>query len=131
MVLTRRALAPMFAALAVVAAGAAHAQSAQPYTDAAFNTALQSGKPVFVEIHAPWCPTCKQQAPHISRILSDARYKNVAVFKIDYDSQKEALRKLKAPKQSTLIVFKGGKEVDRSVGDTDGQTIKMLMENLL
>lgn len=131
MVLTRRALAPVFAAVALVAAGAAHAGEKQAFSNAAFDAAVKSGKPVFVEVHAPWCPTCKQQAPHISRLLADPRFKNVAVFSVDFDSQKDALRKINASKQSTLIVYKGGKEVDRSVGDTDGQTIKMLMENLL
>lgn len=128
MILTRRALAPLFAAVIVVPALAGEKQK---FTAAAFDAAVQSGKPVFVEVHAPWCPTCKQQAPHISKILGEDKFRNVAVFSIDYDSQKDALRKLNASKQSTLIVFKGGKELDRSVGDTDGQTIRMLMENLL
>ena len=129
MILIRRALAPLFVAAVLVAP--ALAGEKQKFTDAAFDAAVKSGKPVFVEIHAPWCPTCKQQAPHISKVLGEDKYKSVAVFSVDYDSQKDALRKLNAPKQSTLIVFKGGKEVDRSVGDTDGQTIRMLMENLL
>lgn len=129
MILTRRMLAPLIAAAALL--GPALAGEKQKYTDAAFDAALKSGKPVFVEVHAPWCPTCKQQAPHISKTLGEAKFKDVAVFSVDYDSQKDALKKLNAPKQSTLIVFKGGKEIDRSVGDTDGQTIRMLMENLL
>ena len=129
MSLSRRALLPLFAAAVVIAP--ALAGDAQKFTEAAFDAALKSGRPIFVEVTAPWCPTCKQQAPHIAKLLGEARFKPVTVFNVDFDSQKDALRKLNATKQSTLIVFKGGKELDRSVGDTDGQTIKMLMEGLL
>ena len=130
MILTRRALAPLFGALALAPLPTVAADK-RKFTDAAFEAAVKAGGPVFVEVHAPWCPTCKQQAPHIARLLADPRFRNIAAFSVDFDSQKDALRRLNASKQSTLIVFKGGKELDRSVGDTDGQTITMLMETLL
>lgn len=129
MILTRRMIVPLFAAAALL--GPAQAGEKQKFSQGSFDAAVKSGKAVFVEVHAPWCPTCKQQGPHISRILAEPKFKDVAVFSVDFDSQKDALRQLNASKQSTLIVFKGGREVDRSVGDTDGQTIRMLMENLL
>jgi hypothetical protein len=44
-----------------------------------------------------------------------------------FDSQKELLRKLKVQKQSTLIVFKGNKEVGRSTGDTKKESIEALL----
>lgn len=131
MTLSRRALAPLFAVAALAVALPAVAGEKQKFTDAAFDAANKAGKPIFIEVHAPWCPTCKQQAPHISKILSEPAFKDVVVFSVDFDSQKDALRKLNSSKQSTLITFKGGKELERSVGDTDGQTIKMLMETLL
>jgi hypothetical protein len=40
---------------------------------------------------------------------------------IDFDQQKDVVKAFKAIKQSTLIVFKGGKEIDKSLGVTSEQ----------
>ena len=49
-------------------------------------------------------------------------------FVVDYDSQKEAMRTLNARDRSTLIVFKGSKEVARSVADTNTTSIEALLD---
>ncbi len=126
--LNRRTL---FLAATCLAITPAFAADKQAFSAAAFDAAMKAGKPVLVEVHAPWCPTCKQQEPHINKLSADPKFKDLIVFKLDFDSQKDALRQLNARQQSTLIVFKGGKEVDRSVGDTDGNTIRMLVEGVL
>jgi hypothetical protein len=41
--------------------------------------------------------------------------------------QKEAVRRFGARLQSTLIIFKGGKEMARSVGDTNRDSIAALL----
>jgi thioredoxin 1 len=46
---------------------------------------------------------------------------------VDFDSQKQEVRDFGARWQSTRIVFKGAKEVGRSVGDTDPSTIAALL----
>ena len=46
---------------------------------------------------------------------------------VDFDSQKDAVRRFGAPMQSTLIAFKGGRETGRSVGDTNPQSIAALL----
>ena len=53
------------------------------------------------------------------------------MFHIDFDSQKGAVRSLKATMQSTLIVFKGSEETGRSVGDADPESIAALLEKAL
>ena len=55
----------------------------------------------------------------------------MVVFKVDFDSQKDALRALNAQRQSTLIVFKGEKETGRSVGDTNPGSIEALLDSAL
>jgi thioredoxin 1 len=37
---------------------------------------------------------------------------------IDFDAEKATLKRFKVTSQSTLVAFKGAKEVARSVGDT-------------
>ena len=45
--------------------------------------------------------------------------------------QQDIVKAFKAIKQSTLIIFKGGKEVDRSLGVTNEQAIEALMRKAL
>ncbi len=59
------------------------------------------------------------------------RFKDMAVFEVDFDSQKDALRMLNVQKQSTLIVYKGGKEVARSTGETTKSAIEGLLAKAL
>jgi hypothetical protein len=53
------------------------------------------------------------------------------VLEIDFDSQKDEARALKAQSRSTLITFKGETETGRSVGDTDRASIEALLKSAL
>ena len=97
------------------------------WSAAAFDAALKAGRPVLVEVHAPWCPTCKAQEPILAAIVKGDAYRDLLVVRVDFDSQKDALKRFGARTQSTLIVFKGGAEVARSVGDTDKASLAGLI----
>jgi thioredoxin 1 len=122
--------------LAAVAASAAIAMPAsaagpQPFNDAAFAEAQKAGKPIFVFIHASWCPICKAQTPILAELTADSRFKDLVYFIIDFDSQKDLVRRFGARMQSTLISFKGATEQGRSVGDTNRQSIAALLNKVL
>jgi len=97
------------------------------YTAAAFDAAQQAGKPILVEIHATWCPTCKAQAPILAELEKSQKFSDLLVVHVDFDSQKDAVKRFGARMQSTLISFKGGKETGRSVGDTNRDSISALL----
>lgn len=99
----------------------------QLFIPAGFEAALKTGKPILVEVSASWCPVCKTQAPILNEIVAQPRFKDLVFLDIDFDSQKEALRGLRVVQQSTLIVFKDGREVGRSVGDTNRASIETLL----
>ena len=101
----------------------AHAASMATFTPAAFEAARKAGGPILVEVTAPWCPTCRAQKPIISQLLAQPKFAKMAVFSVDFDSQKDALAMLGATVQSTLITYKGGKEVGRSTGITNAEAI--------
>lgn len=105
----------------------ANAADKKPFDQATFDAAQAQGKPVLVEVTAPWCPVCKAQAPTLAKLRADARFKNMVSFNIDFDTQKDLLRKFGVTKQSTLIVFKGKQEVGRSTGDTNPSSIESLV----
>jgi thioredoxin 1 len=129
--LSRRSL--LFAAVAAGAAVAASASAAgsQPFNDAAFAEAQKAGRPIFVAIHASWCPICKAQEPILAQLMADPKFKDLVYFTIDFDSQKDLVRRFGARMQSTLISFKGAAEQGRSVGDTNRASIAALLKKVL
>ena len=122
--ISRRTLLASFIAAGFAAPALAAEQI--DYSPAAFDAALNSGKPVLVWIHASWCPTCKAQAPTLAKIEADPQYKDLTVVRVDFDSQKDAVKRFGARMQSTLIAFKDGKEIERSVGETDPAALSAL-----
>lgn len=104
---------------------------ATPYTQAAFDQLQQQGKPILVAVHADWCPTCRAQAPIIGALLQQDKFRGITALRVDFDTQKDVVRSFRVFQQSTLIVFKGGKEVGRSLGDTTRAGIERLLERAL
>jgi thioredoxin 1 len=133
---TRRtiiALVRLAALGTILAAGTSLASAAEirPFSDAAFEAAQNSGKPILVEVSAPWCPICKTQKPILAKLAEQPRFKDLQIFDIDFDSQKQLLRRLDVRMQSTLIAYKGSTEVGRSVGETQPEWIEGLVEKTL
>ena len=96
-----------------------------------FETQLSAVKPILVVAHAPWCPTCRAQETALKSIYANETYKEISYLVIDYDNQKDALKKFGIQRQSTLIVFKDGKEVGRNIGATSISTIESLLKQAL
>lgn len=126
-----RSMLTLLALASLAFASAAYAADFVPYTPEALAAAQKAGKPILIEISAPWCPICKTQKPILSKLGDDPRFKTLQVFDIDFDSQKPALKALNARMQSTLIAFKGETEVGRSVGETQPEWIEGLVEKTL
>jgi thiol-disulfide isomerase/thioredoxin len=135
--IARRAIIAGAAALGALALLQATPGSAQltvrksPFAMADFQAAQKAGQSIIVEVAADWCPTCKVQAPIIQSLTSAPPMDKVRVFTVDFDTQKDAVRALRATSQSTLIGFKGAKETARSIGDTRPDSIKALVASTL
>lgn len=100
-------------------------QARQPFNDKAFSEAQAAGKPVLIDVTAPWCPTCRQQKPILGAIEQDRP--ELVVFEVDFDSAKDVLRQFQVRSQSTLIVFKGKDEVGRSTAETNPEKLRALV----
>lgn len=127
MINRRHLLGTLAVAISISLGSIALAMDSKPFDQKAFDAAQAAGHPVLIEVTAPWCPVCKAQAPILSRMKSEPKFKNLASFTIDFDSQKDLLKKFNVQKQSTLIVFKGKQEVGRSTGDTNAGSIGDLL----
>ena len=104
---------------------------AQAFTAEIFQQAQAAERPILVDISATWCPTCKAQAPIIESLASQDKFKDLLILKVDFDQQVDIVRQLGARSQSTLIVFRGTEEIDRSVGSTDPAQIETLLDEAM
>ncbi|QPC95682.1 thioredoxin family protein [Mesorhizobium sp. INR15] len=130
--LDRRAfLIALTAASTFASAPSALAADQMAFTQQAFDAAQKAGKPILVEITASWCPTCKAQKQVLGGLLPMPEHKNLAVFEVDFDAQKDVVRAFNAQMQSTLITFKGATEVGRLVGETKADAIKQLLDTTI
>ena len=128
--LSRRLLASLAFGWIATALPAAAAERAT-FSDAAFDAARAAGRPIVVEVHAPWCPVCRAQAPHIAAVLAEPDMSAVLVLKVDFDTQKEALRRLNVQRQSTLIAFNGQQERARMAYSADPAQIRQTLRAAL
>jgi thioredoxin 1 len=129
--LSRRSILLGAVAANAFALTSALAASPLPFDEKAFAAAQKAGKPVLIAVHASWCPTCKAQAPILGDLTADPKFKDLAYFVIDFDSQKDLVKRFGARTQSTLIAFRGDKEEGRSVGDTNRASIAALLSKTL
>ena len=129
--LSRRSVLFATVAASTALVAPALATETKAFDPASFAAAQKAGKPIFVAIHASWCPTCKAQRPILSELMDEPQFKNLVYFVVDFDAQKDAVKYFGARMQSTLIAFKGSAETGRSVGDTDRTSIAALLNKTL
>lgn len=103
----------------------------KPYDAASFDAAQSANKSIVVDVFAPWCPTCQAQQKVFQLLKDKPEYENITVFRVDFDNQKDALRRFNASQQSTLIAFKGTSETGRSAGVTRSDAIESLFKTTL
>lgn len=116
-----------FAAVAVALAAPAMAAEFKPFDRATFDAAQKAGRPVLVEVNAWWCPVCASQSGTIKATVGAPEYAKLLVLRINYDKQKPEWQAFNVQKQSTLIAFKGGRELGRVSYITDNTKIRDLL----
>ena len=91
---------------------------------------LKSDVPVLVDFWAEWCGPCKAIGPSIEQLATEYAGK-AKVFKLDVDSEGDLAQEYGVMSIPALLVFKGGKEVDRMVGAAPKAQIAALIERAL
>ena len=113
------------------AAVAAHAGEVVPANMEAYKKAASAKKPIIMHVHATWCSVCAKQEPIIEQLMKEPEFKDVVVFKIDFDADKALVEQLGVKYQSTLIAAKGPAEIDRTAGITDKEQIRQFIRKSL
>jgi thiol-disulfide isomerase/thioredoxin len=127
MITRRHVLGAMAVLSASAGATPALASTAAQFDARAFEAAQAAGKPILLDVSARWCSVCRSQAIVLQRVTADGRFRRLVRFNVDFDAQKDVLKRFGVQFQSTLIAFKGKDEVGRSTGDTSEAGIEKLL----
>lgn len=128
---SRRALLAGFCALGAATAGAlpvlALASGFSQYSKDGFDAALKGSRPVIVHVHASWCSVCIKQENIFNELSGSAEFKKLSAFVVDFDKDVDFKKAHRITIQSVILVFKGGKEVARSSGETNRDRIAAMI----
>jgi thioredoxin 1 len=100
-------------------------------TDQSFEQeVLQSDRPVLVDFWAEWCQPCRQLAPTVASVAQ--KYDGKAkVVKLNVDDNNQTAQRYGIRGIPTLILFNGGSESDRLVGNTSKENIARMIDRVL
>ena len=84
-------------------------------TNTSFDELLQSEKLVIVDFWATWCGPCRMLSPLLDEVEAEMEDK-VEVVKVNVDDADEIAMRFRIMSIPTLLFFKNGAMVDRSVG---------------
>ncbi|MGA2711060.1 MAG: thioredoxin family protein [Steroidobacteraceae bacterium] len=102
-----------------------------PFNQAQFDAARAAGTPVAVVFHADWCPTCRAQAPVLKGLTQTPEFKSLTLYIANFDTENALKKSLGVTKQSTIVVFRNGREAARSTGDTQQDNLAALLRHAI
>lgn len=104
------------------------AGKASPYVEfskADYEKAFSSGKVIFLDFYANWCPICRAEAPELKAGFDGLMTDKVVGFRVNFndsetdDDEKALAQKFNIPYQHTKVILKNGKEVMRASDQWD------------
>jgi len=91
---------------------------------------LNSDMPVLVDFWAEWCGPCRIVGPIVEQLAQSLEGK-VKVFKLNVDQNQEIAMKYNVQSIPSLVLFKNGKEIARTIGLSPKEKYEKFVNNTL
>lgn len=91
---------------------------------------IKSDLPVFVDFWAEWCGPCRMVGPAVEQIAKVMGGK-IKVAKVNVDENQEIAMKYGIQSIPSLLLFKGGKEIGRTIGAAPKEAYIRFIESSL
>lgn len=95
-----------------------------------FQEIINSDQPVLIDFWAAWCGPCRVLAPTIEELAKEYEGKAI-VGKVDVDTEQELAMQFNIRSIPTLLLFKGGELIDRTVGVASKTQLANKLESVL
>lgn len=90
----------------------------EPFSPARFAALQAENHLVLIDISAPWCSTCAKQRDVLKAYRAAHPEVALHILDVDFDNDKEAVKHFRAPRQSTLLLYRGEEQLWFSVAET-------------
>jgi thioredoxin 1 len=87
-----------------------------------FKAAIQEGL-TLVDFFAEWCAPCRMLIPVLEELAEENRGK-IKLAKVDIDQAQDITSEFHVTSVPTLVLFKNGREINRTVGLKDADTLR-------
>lgn len=99
-------------------------------TDANFRQILAEGKPLVVDLWAPWCGPCKMMLPIVDELATEYEGR-IIVGKMNVDENPDTCEEFGILNIPTMLFFKNGELVNRHVGASRKPDLAKIFDSLI
>lgn len=102
----------------------ANAIEHESYTPERFEALQAANEVVLLDVYADWCSTCAKQQVVLEKYRTANPDKKFHILRVDFDKQKDVVRQFRAPRQATLLLYKGQEQFWYSVAESRYEVIE-------
>lgn len=94
------------------------------------NDVMKSNTPVLVDFWAEWCGPCRMVSPIIEK-LGESMSDKIKIVKLNVDENQELALNYGIRSIPSLLIFRDGKEIARTVGVATEQSYEKFVQSSL
>ena len=99
------------------------------FTDKIFKKAQSEGKIIVINSWNKFCSTCKKQIKILDK--AETKFNDVIFLSYEQTENKDIADKLNIDYWTTIVIYKGGDEIYRSMGVTEKNQLYLIIDKIL